>query len=293
MSNVFFFLLFSYLCRVIAVGKYNTLKILKESEFGLFLTDETGEEEVLLPNKHKPESFEIDDEIKVFIYRDSEDRKVATTQQPNVEMKNFAYLEVVDVTPIGAFLEWGLDKHLLVPYNMEGKALQIGYWDVFYVDKDYMSDKMFATNKVKNYLDNEELTVKEGDEVNLFVFNETKLGYSVIINDKHDGLIYRNEVFRAVNIGDKINGYIKKIREDNSIDISLQPIGYKQFNDENCELIFNTLKDNDGHIAISDKSSPTEIYAEFGMSKKAFKKAVGALYKDRKIVIEKSGIKLV
>ncbi len=276
---------------MIVVGKYNNLRIKRASENGLYLVDEE-ENEVLLPNKYKPEAFEIDDEIKVFVYRDSEDRKIATTIEPLIEMNGFGYLEVMDVTPIGAFVDWGLEKQLLVPYNMEGKALQIGYWDVFYMDKDYLEDKLFASNKVKSYLDNEELTVKEGDTVNLFVYNETKLGYSAIINDKHDGLIFRNEVFREVNIGDKLSGYIKNIREDNSIDISLQPQGFSNFNDENCNLIFNALQSKGGQISISDKSSPTEIYAEFGMSKKAFKKAVGALYKARKIDIVKSGIKL-
>lgn len=277
---------------MIEVGKYNELRILRDTEVGLFLGDGSGED-VLLPNKYKPARYELDDVLKVFVYRDYADRKVATDIIPKIHLHEFALLKVNAVANVGAFMDWGMEKDLMVPVNEQRQKLEEGRWYVVYLDIDEETDRLYASNKINKRLNNDELTIKEGEEVDLLVYHESELGYSVIIDNKHKGLVYRNEVFKEVNIGDKMKGFVKKIGEDKKIDVSLQALGYRNFNDKNCELIYKALEINKGSISITDKSSPEDIYTQFGISKKAFKKAVGALYKERKISIEDEGIKLV
>jgi len=276
---------------VIEIGKYNTLRILRETSVGLYLGDESGED-VLLPNKYCPVDFKLDDEIEVFVYRDHEERKVATNITPKIFLNEFALLQVTAVTDVGAFLDWGMEKELMVPYREQRQKLEKGRWYVVYMDIDKKTDRLFASNKLEKHLKNDELTVEEGDKVNLVVMQKTDLGYTVIINNRHKGLVYENEIFKKLNIGDKLTGFVKEIREENKIDISLQPIGYRNAIDPNCELIHKKLAENNGYLAVTDKSSTEEISSQFGISKKAFKKAVGALYKQRKITIEPTGIKL-
>jgi predicted RNA-binding protein (virulence factor B family) len=277
---------------VIEIGKYNTLTILRETSVGLYLGDAEGED-VLLPNKYCPDRFEIDDTIEVFVYKDYAERKVATTLTPEILLHEFALLQVADVTPVGAFMDWGLEKHLLVPFSEQRQEMELGRWYVIYLDIDVETNRLFGSNKISKRLQNTTLTIAEGDAVQLLVYRKTELGFSVIVNNVHEGLVYANEIFKELRVGDRIKGYVKKIREENKLDISLQPVGYRNFNNENTDTIYRALKERDGFIAITDKSSPEEIYAQFGMSKKAFKKAVGALYKERKIVIEEDGIKLI
>jgi predicted RNA-binding protein (virulence factor B family) len=197
------------------------------------------------------------------------------------------------VTPVGAFMDWGLEKHLLVPFSEQRQEMELGRWYVIYLDIDVETNRLFGSNKISKRLQNTTLTIAEGDAVQLLVYRKTELGFSVIVNNVHEGLVYANEIFKELRVGDRIKGYVKKIREENKLDISLQPVGYRNFNNENTDTIYRALKERDGFIAITDKSSPEEIYAQFGMSKKAFKKAVGALYKERKIVIEEDGLKLI
>lgn len=277
---------------MIEIGKYNTLRILRETSVGLYLGDDSTGEDVLLPNKYRPEQFELYEPLTVFVYRDNAERKIATNLTPGILMHEFALLQVKDVSHVGAFMDWGLEKHLMVPFSEQRQEMEIGRWYIVYMDLDEKTDRLFGTNKIDQHLQNAELTVAEGDEVDLLVFKETDLGYSVIVNNKHKGLVFHNEVFRAIRIGDKLKGFVKKIREENALDISLQPLGYRKFNTGNTQLILDTLKRNEGYLAITDKSTPEEIYSRFGISKKAFKMAVGALYKERKILIEDNGIRL-
>ena len=277
---------------MIETGKYNTLKILRQTSVGLFLGDDSGED-VLLPNKYCPENFTIDEEISVFVYRDYAERKIATNLTPKIFLYEFALLRVTSVEEVGAFLDWGLEKELLVPFSEQRQRMIQGRWYVVYLDIDVESDRLFATNKTEKHLQNDHLTVEEGQEVDLVVFKKTDLGFSVIVNHQHKGLVYTNEVFREVNIGDKLKGFVKGIRDDNKMDISLHPIGYENFIDPNCDLIYRQLMDHKGFIKITDNSSPEEIYLVFGMSKKAFKKALGALYKQRKVEILPDRIKLI
>ena len=276
---------------MIEIGKYNKLKILRQTSVGLYLGDDDGED-VLLPIKYCPEEFEIDEELNVFVYRDYAERKIATNLVPKVLLNEFAFLKVDEVSKVGAFLDWGLEKGLLVPFSEQRQNMEKDRWYVVFMALDEKTDRLYASNKINKLLQNDNLSVKKGDKVNLLVTKKTDLGYSTIVNNIHIGLIYNNEVFQDLNVGDKLEGYVKKIREENKIDISIQAQGYRNFIDKNCETIFNVLKDNDGIAYINDKSSPDEIYNTFKMSKKAFKKAIGSLYKQKIIVINSKDIRI-
>lgn len=277
---------------MIEIGKYNDLDIIREASVGIYLADKEGEE-ILLPNKYCPEDFKIYDTLKVFVYRDSENRKVAVTDIPKIELHKFALLECTDVSSVGAFMDWGMIKDLLVPFKEQRQRMIAGRWYIVYLDIDTQTDRLFASNKLEKYLQNDTLTVANGDKVDIIIMHKSDMGYSVIVNNKHFGLIYDNEIFTSLNIGDNLTGYVKKIRDDKKLDISLQPIGYHNFNDKNCQLIYDDLLNNNGFIELNDKSTPEAINSRFGISKKAFKKALGALYKEKKVTIGSDGITLL
>ena len=277
---------------MIEQGRQIELKIAKRATFGLYLADPSGEE-VLLPNKYCSDEMKPGGTIEVFVYKDSEGKKVATTLTPKIFIHEFALLKVTAVTGVGAFLDWGLEKELMVPFREQKQKLEVGRWYVVYLDLDKKSDRLYASNRVERFLQNDQISVKEGEEVELVVLQKTDLGYSVIVNHVHKGLLFDNEIFQEIRVGDRLKGYVKKIRDDQKIDISIQPIGFRNFNDANSELIYKTLVENEGFLAVTDKSGPDEIYSLFGISKKAFKKSLGALYKQRKIDIQADGIKLI
>ncbi len=276
---------------MIEIGQYNTLKILRETTVGLFLGDDEGED-VLLPNKYMPEEYEIDDMLEVFVYLDYDERKIATNITPLIHLHEFALLKVAIVDEIGAFMDWGLEKQLLVPFKEQRQNLIEGRWYIIYLDIDEKTDRLYGSNKIEKRLDNEELTVGRGEEVDILIYRETPIGYSVIVNHMHKGLVYKNEVPKELRIGEKRKAYVKMIRDDNKLDISLTPIGYQNVNSSNSSLIFSALENNQGYLEINDKSSPEQIKALFGLSKKAFKKAIGELYRERKIKMEPNGIRL-
>ncbi len=278
---------------MIPIGQHQDLTILRHTTVGLYLGDEAGEEDVLLPNKYCPEKFTIGEKLRVFVYRDYEERKIATNLLPKILMHQFALLRVTSVSNIGAFMDWGLEKELLVPFREQRKKMEEGRWYIVYLDLDKETDRLYATNKIEKRLQNHTLTAKEGDAVEVLVMKKTDLGFSVIVNQQHEGLVFDSDIFSTLNIGDKIKGYVKQIRDDNKLDIYLQPIGFENSNDPNCEMILNTLAASDGFLPIADKSTPKDIYDQFGISKKAYKKAIGTLYKQRKITLQPNGIKLV
>lgn len=278
---------------MIPIGQHQELTILRHTSVGLYLGDEEGEEDVLLPNKYCPVNFDIGEKLRVFVYRDYEERKIATNLEPKILMHQFAFLRVASVSNVGAFLDWGLEKDLMVPFREQRQKMEEGRWYIVYLDLDTVTDRLFATNKIEKRLKNETLTVAEGDAVNVMVMKKTDLGFSVIVNQQHEGLIFESDIFTNLNIGDRITGYVKQIRDDNKIDISLQPIGFENFNDPNCEMILGKLTANKGFLPIADKSTPEEIYETFGISKKAYKKAIGTLYKQRKIILQPDGIKQI
>ncbi len=277
---------------MIEIGKYQELTILRDTSVGLYLGDEDGED-VLLPNKYCPQKYEIGEAITVFVYRDFAERKVATNLTPKITLHEFALLQVKDVADVGAFLDWGLEKDLMVPFSAQRQKMVKGRWYIVYLDVDRETDRLFASNKLDKFIQNESLTVQEGDEVDLLILQKTDLGFSAIVNSRHKGLIYENEIFVKLNIGDRVKGFVKKIREDHKIDLSLQPVGYKNSIRSNSEAIYQALIDNQGYLPVSDRSTPDEISELFGISKKAFKKALGTLYKQRKIRITEKGIRSI
>lgn len=273
------------------IGKYNYLTIERVTSVGMFLSDVEGEE-VLLPNQYITDDMQVGDQIKVFVYLDSEDRPVATTQTPKIIRNEFAFLEVTDVSEYGAFLDWGLIKDLFVPFREQPKPMEIGEWHVVFLYLDQKSQRLLASAKIDKFLENERLTVQEGEEVDLLVWQKTDLGYNVVVNQYHKGLIYANEVFQSLEIGDSLKGYVKKIREENKLDISLQKTGYEVV-EPVAKQILEEVKKGKGFLNLSDNSSPDDIYNRLKISKKVFKKAIGGLYKQGIIRITENGIYLV
>ncbi len=273
------------------IGKINNLKIVKEVDFGIYL--DGGEHgEILLPSRYVPENCKVDDNIRVFIYLDSEDRFIATTERPYAMVGDFASLKVVAVESVGAFLDWGLPKDLLVPFREQSPNMEKGksYMVRIYVDKK--SNRIAATTRLDRYLDNEPVCFQAGEEVELLICNQTDIGYKAILNNTHWGVLYSNEVFQPLTSGQKTKGYIKKVRDDNKIDLCMHKPGYKRVDDV-TEIILDVLKKKGGLLPVTDKSSPETIYKLFGVSKKTYKKAIGAIYKKKLITIENDGIKLV
>ena len=273
------------------IGKYNTLTIARSTDFGLFLEDVQGDE-VLLPNRYVTDDMQIDDSITVFVYNDSEDRPVATTEKPYIVRNEFAYLKCVDVNSKGAFLDWGLTKDLFVPFREQPFPLREGESYVVYLYLDRTTDRLLASCKINKYLDNERLTVAEGDEVDLLIWERTELGFNVIVNQYHKGLVYHNEIFKNINVGDQVKGFVKKIRPENRLDISLEKVGIERFDPLN-ERILAALRDNNGFLPLHDDSTPEAIYEGLEMSKRNFKKSIGNLLKKGKISFEENGIRLV
>ncbi|WP_321278955.1 S1-like domain-containing RNA-binding protein [Marinifilum fragile] len=274
------------------IGQYAELKVAKLVDFGVFLE---GEDEalILLPNQYVPPKTQLDDKIKVFIYRDSEDRIIATTLKPKAIVGEFAVLKVKSVTNVGAFLDWGLAKDLLVPFSEQRDKMQVDLSYLVYIYLDNATGRIVATAKIERILRDNEVPYNEGDEVDILVGKRSELGFQVLINDDALGMIYKNEVFGHLKIGDKRKAYIKKVRRDGKIDVSLQQQGYVNEVPKSGQQILDLLKEEEGFLPLNDKSSPEDIYYTLKMSKKNFKKAIGLLYKQKLITIEDTGIYLV
>lgn len=276
---------------MVEIGKVNRLRCVKLVDFGIYLDGESFGE-ILMPRRYVPENTVVDDEIDAFIYTDSEDRIIATTQMPKVFINQIACLTVVAINNIGAFLDWGLPKDLLLPFREQKIKPGVGDSLPVYVYLDHESGRVVASAKVEKFLDNSPPEYTPGQEVTLVILAPTDLGYRVAINSLHTGIIYKNEVFGYLHIGDTVTGYIKKVREDEKIDCILSKPGYEKTLSL-TETICNFLDLQGGFSSLNDKSNPEEIYAAFGCSKKAFKMAVGSLYKQKRIAIEPNGIRLL
>jgi len=276
---------------MLQIGKYNTLRVLKVVDFGVYLD---GEErgEILLPNEYVPAHCFPGDELKVFVYFDSEDRIIATTEVPNIVVGQFAFMKVVAISSVGAFLDWGLRKDLLVPFREQREPMLEGKSYVVYAYVDQSTDRIVATSKIDKYLDNIPPVFQQHQEVDVLIARKTDLGYSVIVNHTHWGVIYRNEIFGNVKIGQQLKGYIKNVREDDKIDVTLQKTGYDRIEILSRKILAK-LEDNEGILDISDKSAPEIIYNLFESSKKDYKKAIGALLKKGKITLGENEIKLI
>jgi uncharacterized protein len=275
---------------MIEIGKTNQLRIVKEVDFGIYL-DGGSYGEILMPKRYVPENFKIDDAIDAFIYRDSEDRLIATTEKPYATIGEFAYLKVVSVSTVGAFLDWGLPKDLMVPYREQRHRMEIGKSYIVYLYLDKTTDRVVASSKTDQFLDNLPPEYAEHEEVDILLASKSDMGYKAIINNLHSGILYHNEVFQTLRQGQRMKAYIKKIREDHKIDLSLEKPGHEKL-DALSQKIMAELIINDGYLSLSDKSDPKSIYKYFQTSKKNYKKAIGALYKNRLITIEEFGIRL-
>jgi hypothetical protein len=274
----------------IELGKYNQLKIVKEVDFGLYL--DGGEEgEILLPARYVPYNYEIGQEIEVFIYLDNEERLVATTLKPYVQVGEFAYLQVSWVNQYGAFLDWGLMKDLFCPFREQKRKMEVGRSYIIHTHIDNESFRIVASSKVEKYLSPEKPPYAPDDEVSLLVWQHTNMGYKVIIDNKYQGLVYDNQVFRVLEIGDSLKGYIMQVREDGKVDVALQRSGRQQTLDF-ADTLLKYMECNGGRCYLHDKSPAEEIYDRFKVSKKVFKKAVGDLYKRRLIEITDHGLLL-
>jgi uncharacterized protein len=276
---------------MIQIGQNNTLRAARNTVNGIYLSDDTGNE-VLLPNSLIPEGLSVNDFLDVFIYNDSEDRIVATTLTPKIKLNEFALLRVNAVSGFGAFMDWGLPKDLLVPFSEQPNRFAEGEWHLVCLYLDEKTNRLAGSANIEKFLDNSQADFNPGDEVGLIVYRKTNLGFNVIINNQYSGLLFRNEIFQPIEIGYATIGFIKKLRDDKKIDVSLHRFGYRNIA-PNSEKILALLKQHDGFMSITDKSSPQKIAEQFGMSKKTFKKAIGDLYKQRVISIEPGGIRMI
>ncbi len=275
---------------MVKMGEYNVMKVIKEKPMGVFLDD--GDAGILLPKRFVPHGTKMGDELKVFLYHDGEDRPIATTQKPFGKLGDIVKLKAVSVTNQGAFLDWGLMKDLFIPKSKMKSFMIINGEYLVKIVMDEKTGRLAATEKLEAFLSNENLTVKEKDVVDLIVYRRTDIGYEVIINNIHKGILHNNEIYRNIAIGDRFPGFIKNILPENKIDVAAGKPGYNRVEDE-TEKIVRLLKENNGYLPYHDKSSPEEIYSFFGMSKKTFKMATGGLYKQHKISFTKTGIQLI
>lgn len=272
------------------MGRRQTLRVAREVSGGFFLG--AAPDEVFLPRKLAPEAVDLDAEIEVFVYADSEDRPVATTQRPKAEVGDFALLEVVDLSAHGAFLDWGLDKDLFAPFKLQQRTLAVGDRRVFAVALDERSNRPIAASQLRTFFDYDVSEVAVDDGVELLVYDHNSLGALVVVDQRHTGLVYRAESAKPLHVGDRLRGYVKAVRPDNKLDIRLTRTGKAAIDDATTTLLA-ALEAKGGYLPLHDKSPPAEIQRQLGLSKKAFKRAVGGLYKARRLALEAEGIRLI
>ncbi|MEO8235990.1 MAG: S1-like domain-containing RNA-binding protein [Flavobacterium sp.] len=281
---------------MIEIGKYNTLTILRETKVGLYLglpeENKDPSKDILLPIKYIPNEFEIGEELIVFVYLDHEERPVATTLEPYILLNEFALLRVNYVNQVGAFMDWGMEKDILVPFKEQARPMEKGKRYLVYLYMDEKTNRLVASSKTNQFLNNDNITVENGEEVDLIVSHITEVGINVIINEKHKGLLYKNEVYDDLRTGDRIVGYIKNIRPDGKIDVSATKLGFEKV-EPSAQVILDELKASRGFLRLNDDSHPEDIKTVLRMSKKTFKKAIGTLYKEKLIEIKEDGIYLV
>ena len=275
----------------IELGKFNHLEVVKEVDFGVYL--DGGEEgEILLPTRYVPEDCKIGDILNVFLYLDMDERLIATTLTPFVQVGQFACLEVSWVNQYGAFLNWGLMKDLFVPFREQKMKMQVGRKYVVHAHLDEESYRIVASAKVERYLSKEKPEYAAGEEVNILIWQKTDLGFKAIIDNKYSGLLYENEIFSSIETGMEMKAFVKQVREDGKVDLILQKPGFEKV-DDFAKTLLDYIKEQGGRIHLNDKSPAEDIYDTFGVSKKTFKKGVGDLYKKRLIALHEDGIALV
>ena len=276
---------------MLEIGKINHLKVNRATAHGAYLVDNQGSE-VLLPKKFVADDLRLEDELDVFVFTDSEDRITATTQTPFAQRDEFAYLQVRDVTSHGTFLDWGLDKDLLVPFREQAKRMNKGQYYIVYVYLDEQSDRLAASSKVRRFLETRYIDLENSEKVKILVWEQTDLGLNVIINDSYLGLIFNEDLHTTLKPGDRLNAYIKNIRPDKKIDVVLHKPGFAAI-EPNAQRILLKIRENKGFLPLHDKSDPRDIKEQLKMSKKAFKKAIGILYKNKLIRITNNGLHVI
>ena len=275
---------------MIKVGEFNTLRVIRTVDFGVFLDD--GKEGILLPKRFVPSGLKVGDELEVFVYHDSEDRLIATTQKPLGTVGDIVALKAVSATKQGAFLDWGLMKDLFVPKSKQLGTMRVGGIYIVRIYIDEQTGRVAATEKIESFLSNEDLDLKEKDAVDLLVYRRTDIGYLCIINGKHTGVLHFSDIYQNIQVGDRLKGYVRKIREENKIDLALGERGYQRVSGE-AGKILELLAQHGGFLPYHDKSDPEDIYDNLGMSKKAFKMAIGNLFKQKLIRIKENGIEKI
>ncbi len=276
---------------MLRIGEINDLTVLRTTSVGMYLGDTDGFE-VLLPNKYIPLGLQDGNEISVFVYKDGQDRPIATTLKPKIELNTFGFLRVNYVNEHGAFLDWGLEKDLFVPFGEQTRKMEVDRSYFVYMFLDKISSRLVASGKWEKFLSKEKPPFGIGEKVNITICERTSLGYNALINQSYKGLLYENEIFRSISLGDSLEAYIKTLREDGKIDLILQKQGFENTIEPNALLILEKLHKNKGFLPLSDDSTPEEIMLALKMSKKAFKKAIGVLFRQEQIVIEQEGIRL-
>ena len=277
---------------MVLLGQYNTLPVLKLVDFGLYLDGGDGLE-ILMPKRYVPEGTKEDDELRVFVYQDSEARLIATNEHPYATVGQFASLRINSVNQVGAFADWGTSKELLIPHREQNQRMEEGRRYLVHIYIDQLSGRIVGTAKLDKYLDNVPPTYEPNQEVEVIVWKPTPMGWKVIINHQHTGLLYKNQIFQELHTGERLRAWVRSVREDDKIDLSLQPLGYRQMIDPAEATILKALHNHNGFMPLTDHSTPELIAYELQMSKKTFKKAIGALYKQQRIAILPDGITLL
>lgn len=277
---------------MVQLGQYNTLPVLKLVEFGLYLDGGDGLE-ILMPKRYIPEGAKEGDELQVFVYQDSEARLIATNEHPYATVGQIASMRINSVNQVGAFADWGTSKELLIPHREQAQRMEEGRRYLIYVYIDQVSGRIAGTSKLDKYLNNVPPTYEAGEEVEALIWKPTPMGWKVIINHKHTGLLYQNQIFQELHTGERLRAWVRGVRDDDKIDLSLQPLGYRQMIDPAEATILKALHNHNGFMPLTDRSTPELIAFELQMSKKTFKKAIGALYKQQRITLLPDGIKLL
>lgn len=277
---------------MVKLGQYNTLKVLKFVDFGLYLDGGDGLE-ILMPKRYMPANAAEGDELQVFVYQDAEARLIATNEHPYATVGQIASMRINSVNQVGAFADWGTSKELLIPHREQAQRMEEGRRYLIYVYIDQVSGRIAGTSKLDKYLNNVPPTYEAGEEVEALIWKPTPMGWKVIINQKHTGLLYQNQIFQELHTGERLRAWVRGVRDDDKIDLSLQPLGYRQMIDPAEATILKALHNHNGFMPLTDRSTPELIAFELQMSKKTFKKAIGALYKQQRIVLLPDGIKLL
>lgn len=275
------------------LGTYQTLEIVRAVEFGIYLNPDNGGDTILLPIKEEPDEWKLGDKIEVFIYLDSEDRVIATRRKPLIQVGQFALLKVSDLDPErGAFMDWGLEKDLLVPFREQGDRMEEGRSYLVYALVDERSGRIIGSSRLNRFLSEEVSQYQAGDQVEVIITREMEIGYRVIVDQTYHGMLYKTETFQPIQIGDTVAAYVKKVRPDGRIDLSLRALGYQKISKE-AESLLQLMRKNGGVLPFGDKSDPAVIKESLGMSKKTFKTAISSLYRDKQITLAPTEIRLV